>query len=113
MSPERKSVNQAESQRKLFAIPGLASVMDTIDVKTTNNPTLHDLFLGNRETLTDYYNAIFYAAAGRGYRKLNKFKKEFEKDQDSPHYNPGLIKLLDFHMSIIRSRIYGPLSKRK
>jgi len=113
MSSERKSVNQVENQRKLFSIPGLASVMDTVDVRTANNPTLHDLFLKNRKTLADYYDAVFYAATGRGYRKLNKFKREFLKDQDSPHYNPGLIEQLDPHISIIRSRVYGPLSRKK
>ena len=113
MTQERKSVNQTESQRKFFAIPGLAKVMDTIDIKTANNPILHNLFLENRGTLTDYYNAVFYAATGRGYRKLNKFKREFEKDQNSPRYNPELIKLLDPHISIIKNRIYGPLSIKK
>jgi len=113
MPPERKIANQTENQRRFFAIPGLASVMGTIDLRTANDPELHTLFVRNIGTLVDYYAAIYYAATGRGYRKLNKFKREYEKDQNSRQYNPRLIKLLSPHMSIIRSRVYGPLSKRK
>lgn len=113
MSPEKATISQAEKQRKSFAVPGLESVMGTVALRTANNEELHDLFVQNQGLLTDYYHGIFNAATGRGYRRLNKFKRDYQKNPDSPLYNPHLVNRLGFHMSIMRSRVYGPLSKRK
>jgi hypothetical protein len=111
MSPEIK-LNQSENRKKALAIPSLTEVMDSLEQQTVNNPPQYNLFRNNIGALMDYYNAVYFAATGRGYRKLNKFRKELDKGESSI-YNSEQVKFLKPQMEIIRSKVYGPISKRK
>ncbi len=100
--PVERRLSSDEQQRRNHARPSWEQAFQRLDLKTSHEPELNELLKENRFLIRDYFEAIIASARG-SYRRLRRFRKEYE-----PEGIPSYDSRLSYHMREARSIVHGP-----